>query len=321
MVSENLLVFASKNYGFDKSTLNFVSDSTNQIYTFQKNGKHYFLRFSNRPAEKISETEAEMEWLYYLAKNNVNVALPLTSEDGSLVISTQDDRGHYIITSFEALVGEFWDKNNPVKWNEKIFYNWGKVMGCIHSLTKNFNPSSTNVVRSTFCGRFALDDSVKSCPSVNAIAEDLIKEMMALPKDKDFYGLIHNDMHQWNFLVDSDKINVFDFDDSLYGWFALDIGIALYHALWWGRKDDAGNDFTDSIILNFIKGYLSVNDLSDFWLAKIPMFMKFRQICKFSWFFDANNIGEHQRERINNIENDVLFSDCEIKAAFFKRPK
>lgn len=85
---------------------------------------------------------------------------------------------------------------------------------------------------------------------MNAIVEDLINEMMALPKDKDSYGLIHNDMHQWNFLLDGDKINVFDFDDSLHGWFALDIGIALYHALWWGRKDDAGNDFTDSIILN-----------------------------------------------------------------------
>jgi len=320
MVSENLLVFASKNYGFDKSTLNFVSDSTNQIYTFQKDGKHYFLRFSNRPVEKINETEAEMEWLYYLAKNNVGVALPLKSEGGNLVISTQDDGGHYIITSFEALDGEFWDKNNPVKWNEKIFYNWGKVMGNIHSLTKNFNPSSTNVVRNTFDGRFSLEDSVKSCPSVNAIVEDLIKEIMALPKDEDSYGLIHNDIHQWNFLVDGDKINVFDFDDSLYGWFTLDIGIALYHALWWGRKDDAGNDFTDSIILNFIKGYLSANDLSDFWLAKIPMFMKFRQICKFSWFFDPNNIDEHQRERINNIEKDVLFSGCEIKATLFKRP-
>jgi len=320
MVSDHLLAFASENYGFDKSTLHFVSESTNQIYAFQKDGKPYILRFSNRPAEKMNETEAEMEWLYYLAKNDVSVALPLNAENGRLVIATQDGNAHYIITSFAALSGSFWDKNNAQKWNETIFYHWGNVMGHIHSLTKNFTPSSPGMVRGTFDGRFALDNNVKKCPSVNAIVEDLIQDMMALPKDKDSYGLIHNDMHPWNFLLDGDKIKVFDFDDSLYGWFALDMGIALYHALWWGRKNDAGHDFTDSIILHFIKGYLSANDLSDFWLAKIPMFMKFRQICKFSWFFDPHNIDDHQRERISNIENDRLFSDCEIKGTLFKRP-
>ena len=320
MVSDSLLAFASKNYDFDKSTLNFVSDSTNQIYIFQKDGKHYILRFSSRPAEKISETEAEIEWLYYLAEKNITVALPLNATNGALVISTQDNGEHHIVTAFETLVGEFWNKNNPAKWNETVFYNWGKVMGDIHRLTKDFEPSSDNITRSTFDGRFALDDNVKNCPSVNAIIENLIKEMMALPKDKDSYGLIHSDMHPWNFLLDGDKINVFDFDDSLHGWFALDIGIALYHALWWGRKDDAGNDFTNSIILNFIKGYLSANDLSDFWLAKIPLFMKFRQICKFSWFFDHENMDDHQKERIYNIENDILFTGCEINASLFKRP-
>ena len=139
---------------------------------------------------------------------------------------------------------------------------------------------------------------------------------MALPKDKDSDGLIHNDMHPWNFYIDKDKINVFDFDDSLYGWFSLDIGIALYHGLWWGRKDDAGNDFTKSIIVNFLDGYLSANNLSEFWISKIPMFMRFRQICKFSWFFNPGYIDEHQQERIQNIENGILFKNCEIDYLF-----
>jgi len=109
---------------------------------------------------------------------------------------------------------------------------------------------------------------------------------------------------------------VFDFDDSLYGWFALDIGIALYHGLWWGREDNAGNEFTNKIVENFLKGYLSSNHLSDFWVAKIPMFMKFRQICKFSWFYDSENADGHQRERLYNIENDILFAGCELKSLY-----
>ena len=103
-------------------------------------------------------------------------------------------------------------------------------------------------------------------------------------------------------------------------WFTLDIGVALYHALWWGRKDDAKpvrNDFTDIIIKNFLNGYLSSNHLSDFWLSKILMFMKFRQICKFSWGWNPENIDDHKKEQIHNIENDILFTDCVINKSLF----
>jgi Ser/Thr protein kinase RdoA (MazF antagonist) len=72
MISDSLLEFSAERYGFVKTTLNFISDSTNQIYLFQKDSKDYILRFSNRPVDKINETKAEMEWLYYLAKNNIS---------------------------------------------------------------------------------------------------------------------------------------------------------------------------------------------------------------------------------------------------------
>ena len=139
--------------------------------------------------------------------------------------------------------------------------------------------------------------------------------------DRDSYGLIHYDLHPWNFILDGERINVFDFDDCLYGWFALDMGVALYHGLWWGRQDDARpapHDFTQSIIRNFVAGYLSSNALSSFWLSKIPLFMRYRQICKFSWFFDPQNVNEEQRARIRNIEKGVLFSDCTLDAALFR---
>ena len=174
MVSDNLLEFASKSYGFNKDTLHFVSDSTNQIYFFQKDSKQYVLRFSNRSAEKINETKAEMEWLYYLADNNIGVGLPLKTVNGELVVSTIENGENYIVTSFETVAGEFWDKNNPLKWNEQIFYNWGKIMGDIHSLTKNFKFTNEQITREIFNGRFALDDNIKCCQSVNKIADNLI---------------------------------------------------------------------------------------------------------------------------------------------------
>jgi len=321
MVSNNLLEFAAKAYGFDKETLHFISESTNQIYSFQKDGRTYALRFSNRSAEDIHGLNAEMDWLYYLAQNDIGVALPLKLDNGELTASTQDEGENYILTAFEFVPGTFWDKNNSEKWNEKIFYNWGKVMGDIHRLTKKYKPANDKDVRVTFeeswMSDLPNDYAVKNNPGIKKVVDDLVAEMKALPKDEDSYGLIHNDMHPWNFYVDGDKINVFDFDDAVYGWYALDIGLALYHGLWWGRKNDAGQDFTNCLIENFLKGYLSANPLSDFWLSKIPLFMRFRQVCKFTWFFDPNNVDDHQKERIRNIENGVLFTDFEMDLSLF----
>jgi Ser/Thr protein kinase RdoA (MazF antagonist) len=85
----------------------------------------------------------------------------------------------------------------------------------------------------------------------------LQKEILILPQDIDSYGLIHSDIHQQNMLVNDNHISVLDFDDCQYGFFALDIGIALYHAIWWGLPEDdsAKNDFALKIIKNFMAGY------------------------------------------------------------------
>ena len=313
MVLDKLLTFAADNYGFDKNTLNFISDSSNQIYSFQKNGDEFIIRFSERPTEQTRQTKAEMDWLYYLAQNNVNVSLPLATDNNQLVISTEIDGKSYIISAFEILAGRFWNKTDPALWNAGIFYNWGKVMGDIHRLTKAYSAANDSDIRDVFTGYEALHmDNIKHCSTVYKITMDLIDEIMSLPKDADSYGLIHYDLHPWNFIIDGMNINVFDFDDSLYGWFALDIGIALYHGLWWGRKNDAERDFTNEIIESFINGYILANPIADFWLKKIPLFMKFRQICKFSWFFNPSDIDEHQKERINNIENGMLFTGFKL---------
>jgi Ser/Thr protein kinase RdoA (MazF antagonist) len=121
-------------------------------------------------------------------------------------------------------------------------------------------------------------------------------------------------LHQGNFFTNGNEINIIDFGDSIYGWFALDVAISLCHALWWGRKDEAGNDFTDIIVANFSKGYLSANYLSDFWLSKIAMFMKYRHICMRP---DKHGLGCNREQWIYNIENDILFDSFKLSDLVF----
>ena len=318
MLSKNLLEFASKNYGFDIAALEYIPRSSgkvmNRIYAFYKDDKKCIIKFDPPSVEhnnQLRETRAAMDFHHYLAENDISVSTPLKTITGELVISTQDDGEEYIITAFAWLDGQAWAYQG---WNDKTSFNWGKVMGDMHRASMDYTPPNEYNVQkdifTSYCWGSFFDD-LKIYPGVYKITQELLGEIALLPKDKDSFGVIHSDMHQGNIFIEGNNVSVIDFGDSIYGWFTLDVAISLCHALWWGRKDDMGNDFTKSIIENFIKGYLSANQLSDFSLSKIPIFMKYRHLCMDP---EKNGIGCNREQWIYNIENDILFDGCDLKS-------
>ncbi|MCL1793930.1 MAG: phosphotransferase [Oscillospiraceae bacterium] len=320
---QDLLELAAKEYNFDINTFKVKEafkwgNPPVEIFTFHKDGKKYIIDFEPGWLPQRRQTRAELDFICYLAENNISVAKPLKTINNELIISTQNNGKDFNITAFEMASGRFWDKNDPDRWNNKIFFNWGKLMGDMHRLAKDYKRSDKYDIPDIFDrdyeGWGSAFDCLKKYSKIYKITDELLGEFITFPRDRDSYGLIHCDMHQNNFHIDGDKINLFDFGDNIYAWFVLDIGIALFHALWWGRKDDKGNDFTKAIIDNFLKGYLSANHLSGFWLSKIPMFVKYRQIsCFVPWFFNPEDINDSQREWIYNIENDIVFDDIDLK--------
>ena len=176
-------------------------------------------------------------------------------------------------------------------------------------------------------------DPYKNIPSVYKKMASIQNEISKLPHDIDSYGLIHSDMHQQNFLINSNDISVLDFEDCQYGFFALDIGIALYHAIWWGLPEDDSmkNDFAFIIIKNFMSGYTMENHLNNFWLKKILMFMLYRQIDALRWhlnyykpkklseviYNDLFDIYYDFGKNISFIENDVFYENCQINESSF----
>ena len=322
MVSEYLLETAAKNFGFDIGThkIKCVTnwpDQERELDTFKKNGKDYVLQCWPHFVEQRRQTRAEIYFIDYLAENGISVAPPLKTTNGELVVLASENGMDYNIIAFELVNGLRWNEDGPNTWNSRVFFNWGKTMGDMHRLAKKYNPADRydvpELTERTYEGWGPHFDRLKAYPQIYKITRELLDTISLLPKDKDSFGLIHGDLHQENFLIDGDRINVFDFNDNIYAWFVLDIGIALFHALWWGRKDGKGNDLTDTIVGNFLKGYLSANRLNGFWFSKIPLFMKYRQICCFiPWFFDPENMDSHngqQKEWIHSIENDNLFDD------------
>ena len=100
--------------------------------------------------------------------------------------------------------------------------------------------------------------------------------MQKLPKDKSCYGLIHQDAHGNNFLVDeTGRITLFDFDECAYSWFINEIAIVLFYII---MDAEDWPVFTQEFISHFLRGYVKANPLEAKWLKEIPNFLKLREM-------------------------------------------
>jgi len=329
MLDDTVLKYASKCYDFEVNTAAWVNSGSNRVYKIQKNGQNFYLRISTRELEYIA---AEMDWINHL-KDGIIAPVLIKSNNNKSIELYQDNEKTYVLCLFYELPGVFWDKNDTSTWNETVFYSWGSTIGKMHRMTKTYHPPERAYKRPLFEDNFIPLDCYKNIPTVYKKMAQIQKEILTLPRDIDSYGLIHCDMHQQNLLINDNNISVLDFDDCKYGFFALDIGIALYHALWWGLPDDifAQNDFALKIIKSFMSGYKAENSLSDFWLRKIMFFMQYRQIAALSWhlsyykpkkldavvFNDCFNIAYDFGDHIRLIENDIFYDECNIRESDF----
>jgi len=318
------LEYALRCYNFQGCNIENINSGSNRVYRIQKGGLNFYLRISSREYSYIA---AEIDWMMFLG-DEVHVPVLLGSNSGELIETYQDGGKSCVICVFHELPGTFWDKNNPSLWNETVFFNWGNAMGKMHRATKNYRPPAGKPGRLLFEDNLVPLEPYRNIPSVCEKLFAMHGDIAKLPHDADSYGLIHSDMHQQNFLIGDDHIGILDFEDCQYGFFALDIGIALYHAIWWGlpEEDSKKNDFALKIIENFMSGYRAENLLGEFWLKKIRMFMLYRQIDALRWhlgyyrpkrmdevvYNDLFGIHYDFGKNIRFIENDIFYDNCQI---------
>ena len=320
-ILNHVLKYAATCYEFKIENAVPMISGSNAIYKVERQGLNFYLRISQKSAAYLM---GEMDWLIYL-KDAIHAPVPIMSRNSNLIESYQSGKEIYQLCLFSELIGMPWNKNDLKKWNSKTFYKWGAAMGKLHALTKQYTPSSPTTKRPNFEDDHYLPENFNFLSTISQILEKINKEILALPKDLDAFGLIHCDMHPHNLLFTEDDIVVLDFDDCTYAWFALDIGIALYHALWWGIPDRIidQNAYAKDLIKHFLNGYLSANQLSAFWLKKIPLFMRWRQIGALGWFTKTDNLDDiiyndwlkidfDIRKHISLIEQGKFYEGCKI---------
>lgn len=127
LVSNEILSQASRAFDFDIHSIQFVSNSTNEVYKYIKDSRAYFLRLSPKPVEYEKTIQAEVQWVRYLAENGVRTSLPIQTIEGNMTKVCID--------------------REPKLWGSGLFSKWGATMGAIHSLSRSFDPGDRKFIR------------------------------------------------------------------------------------------------------------------------------------------------------------------------------
>lgn len=264
-----------------------LGDFENYVFEAFRGDNPVILRITHSSHRDKNEIMAELDWMNYLHKQKVNCPEAFTSSKNQLIEDLQAGDGSFFYACLFSKVAGYPVKINSAEFNDQLFHAWGKAIGQMHSITKEYQPSKEMKIRFSWEDEELLDIETY-VPNEKEIIKNtnlLIKELKTLPKNKDNFGLIHSDIHSGNFFYDGECVHVFDFDDCSYHWFASDIAIPLYYSVLYGSKSASEMDreqFAINFLSHFTKGYVEYHPLPKDWKQQLPLFFMLRDITLYS---------------------------------------
>jgi amicoumacin kinase len=291
----------------------------NNVFQYRFGNELRILRVTNSNHRDLESIKGELEFIQCLSNAGVPVSCPLISAKGHLIEEFQQDNQTYFLTAFTKAKGTPIEVTNLDVWNKELFRNWGRTLGKMHTFSsKNYEKFQT-LKRPAWSGLDERGKTFISSKSIEAYKayQNLLDQINAFPTVNGTFGLIHNDFHQGNLFVNEGQIHIFDFDDCSFNWFAQDIAVSFYHAIWQGMSFNPGNDnFPFEFISYFLDGYSQEKNLHKEIVKQIPLFLKFREFFLYILFnekWDFHHLEDWQAYTIKDlfyrIENDIPYTN------------
>ena len=259
---------------------------------------------------------AEVDFMRYLAKNGLPVALPLPSRDGNWVeLLPLDDHACFLAYAFEKAPGEMYPDDDEVHFPAAVLVEWGRLSGWLHRLSAAYLPHPQRR-RLPWHANDLLDFSALIPPEQKLVyqrRDELLARLNGLPQGAESYGLVHGDFHHGNFLVEGNRITLFDFDAAEYFWYAGEVCVALYNCLPLPRAETAKRRrYALDYLHHFLRGYRQERDFGVYWLAQIPLFLKYCELLNYAYFhkyWDLANLSPRRAGVLadfrRRIEGDI----------------
>jgi Ser/Thr protein kinase RdoA (MazF antagonist) len=297
----------------------------NAVYQFPYGKKHAILRIGVEDCS-TNQTLGMLEWVRFLDQQGAPVTTPLPSINNHLVESLKQYGTRYTLTTFEKAEGTLAENIPPTDWTEDLFRSIGMAVGKLHAVSKHYRPSRPTLSRPQWFDAYEIHEAstllaTSPDPAREKLAT-LIAELHNLATTPTDFGLIHGDLHFANFLILPDgQVAIIDFDDCVYGWFAMDVAMALFDVLvlYNALNEEENQRFAHRFLTSYLSGYRQENDLSTFWLSQVPRFLKLKELCIYATLMNRPEIdqpdtwvGRFMRSRTEHVANDIPYVDIDF---------
>ncbi|MCH7626156.1 MAG: phosphotransferase [Chloroflexi bacterium] len=312
LYNDDVLAEAIRRFGIDAGGLTLLDGQHSLVYDCRRGEESLILKITHTLHRSRENIMGELEFVNYVVEGGVAAPRAVSSLRGNLVEVLEAKKGSFLAYAYEKAPGSLVDWRH---WKPELFEEWGAVVGRMHALTKRYEPSS-EAIRRRFWHEdrdWQLQDHPPGMPSFILDETRRAKEwLMALPQDKDSFGLIHSDLHQWNFFVHDGTIRPFDFDNAHYDWFLADLSTVLQNVIlaqarhyergeyehWTGGKKMDGQAFLTYFMESFMAGYREQNSLPAHWLNKLPEFLHIRYLTMYwdkRWAREFEELSEQEQ--------------------------
>jgi Ser/Thr protein kinase RdoA (MazF antagonist) len=322
--TEQLLHHIAVQFDSRGEHLTLLGDFENFVYEFPYRGESAILRISHHSHRDDIQIMGELEWVHHLATAGVSLSRPLLSPNQKWIETFDVGTHKFFATAFTKADGK---RVTEEVWGDRLFQQWGKVVGQMHRITQKFQPQDEKFRRFHWYEdnyvASALDILPESESIIRAKYVDMMDLLNRLPIGAENYGLVHTDVHAGNFHYQDNKMTVFDCDDCCYHWYMFDIAIVFYYALLSPlvkNSPEERAEFARNFAIQFWEGYRQEFDLPKWWWRHVQTFFKLRDLQLFTvltlkW---TGELTKRQKQMINSfrhrIEQDLLYVDLDYVA-------
>ncbi len=262
------------------------------VYLVETLAEDYILRISHQHWRNENEIRFELEFLNFLAQQQIPVAAPLHHKEGGYALEINAPEGKRYASLFPfapggVAIGDL---------NKTQAFLFGESLAQLHQTAQSFSPS---IHRQPLTLNYLLDDSLHIiAPFLHHRLDEwrylidtcmvIKKQLKAIPTIAPFWTTCWGDPHSGNVhFTDQDQMMMFDFDQCGMGWRAFDIAKFI--------QVSSQSGLSRAVRDAFLTGYASVASLTSIEEASLQALTQTAYIWSWSIHVQTLKLSDYSR--------------------------